>query len=397
MMLGRRKTWRKLALSIVGLLLSCQGGNGIAEPTATGGTDLSEPEDCEPSGEFGAWMSHSLGGYSLTVLAPELDGDATPELIVTVGGTNQLVVFSGAEDTPLVEVASYDTPDKPTALAVGDIDGTGLNDVLVGGESDGSIATFLARGDGTLEPGQTIELSSIVGTGFRIAMFEDLGAGPSVVLTNNSNVVVLSLRGAVEETPAQVVPLTGNGRDLAIRDFDEDGILDIAVATATGIGLSILWGVGDGTLEIPVVYDLQSSGVASAWDSAADGLLLAHRPDPASRSNEVWRLYPEPGRTWSEETLFEGNNLIFAMSITDVDLDGVQDIILVDGGWLEEATPGGLLFLPPSGPAIPLRMGTGPSSAVIADFNGDGLPDLATADNVGGTLTRRFQNCRKGE
>jgi hypothetical protein len=132
---------------------------------------------------------------------------------------------------------------------------------------------------------------------------------------------------------------------MAVADFNNDGVLDIAVANQTPPGIAILYGNGDGTFRTPATL---SSGtgfpiVLSAADINGDGVadLLFVPVDPNG---------PEGPLCASN---CRGNKI---------------GVYLADG-------IGGFTPLPP----FVMGFGNLPLDVKIADLNGDGVPDLAVA------------------
>ncbi len=132
---------------------------------------------------------------------------------------------------------------------------------------------------------------------------------------------------------SEVAPING----LASGDFNKDGKLDLAVASADsqGGGLNILLGNGDGTFQRPVIY-------------------------PAG---------PFP----------------VTVAVADFNGDGSPDVAVAspEGAFGNQSQNGGIAVLLGNGngtfqPYVLYSAGVHPNSPVVADFNGDHIPDLAT-------------------
>ncbi len=218
-----------------------------------------------------------------------------------------------------------------SAIAVGDVNGDGIPDLLTVGEpydySFGEIGVLLGTGKGKFGPA---------------AMYYTGGTYPI---------------------------------SIALGDVNGDGKLDLLIANYENIG--VLLGNGNGTFQQAQTFGLGANAVALA-DVNGDGkldLLVA-----TDTNNEV-RLGNGDG-TFQEARNFGMGG--YAIAVTDVNGDGKLDMLLVGSGVGVLLGNGDGTFQPPQG--YPSG-GNGPNSISVADVNGDGKPDLIVAnllsDNIG--------------
>lgn len=283
-------------------------------------------------------------------------------------------------------------------VTVADFNSDGIPDVAVTGKP-GILTVFLGKSDGTW-----MEKDTPVDGGFGsilVADFNSDGKPDLAVLTGNQLTILLGNGYGYFDQKAPVsVSSAFNVSGFVVGDFNGDGTPDIGVTFNTGKGtFAILLGRGDGRLEAPKVENLgtQAYGGATVGDFNSDGIL-----DIASQVNNgrdgitlllgngdgtfTPRPVPTPViATCAYPILFVENNFLLG---ADFNGDGTADLstnycgtnnMLLgngDGTFRSIASDGAGNDLYP----------------VVADMNGDGIPDLLSVvfvslGNGDGTFT----------
>jgi hypothetical protein len=148
-------------------------------------------------GTFLAAQTYASGGFDAWSLAiADVNGDGKPDLLVANNcfsgdGScgNAVGVLLGNGDGTFQVVQTYDSGGFSAAgIAVGDVNGDGIVDLLVANElpSPGGKATIgvlLGRGDGTFEPAQTYDSDGLFASAIAVADLSGNGA-PDVVAAN---------------------------------------------------------------------------------------------------------------------------------------------------------------------------------------------------------------------
>ena len=305
-----------------------------------------------------------------------------------------------------LSVVTYDSGGVGAeSVVVGDVNGDGKLDVMVtnaAGESngDGSVGVLLGNGDGTFQPAVLYD-SGGVDTGW-LALADINGDGiPDLVVGNSyapgtngaSSVGILLGKGDGTFQPVVTYP-TGaapvfSGIALAVGDLNADGKPDIVVTTAGS--LDVLMGNGDGTFQAPVTYSLGGFGVAIA-DVNGDGI-----PDLVVGTGSEYKLsftgylvvlLGKGDGTFSTPWLYESVAAIaYNPMVADVNGDGIPDLLAVTSSTEETVSVllgrGEGLFRPPLSYSVSGLYGSYPVSLAVADLNGDGKPDLAVATTGG--------------
>lgn len=359
----------------------------------------------------------SGGFYPQAVVAADFNGDGQLDLATAIHLENTVSVVVGNGDGTFQAPRTF-TCASPHSIRAGDLNADGKADLVVSNDTD-NLRVLLGHGDGTFQPPQAITAPPQISPGntqlgplaqhldsVAIADFNsdgklDLVAGggthyenvtyygpldppdieshddyyANVLLGNGDGTFRLT---GITSTPNPVSPDAG--------DFNNDGRLDLL----TGGG--VLPGNGDGTFR-EFVRSTGSVGLGGAshpvGDFNGDGkldVLSADYYTPVLMLGNGDGTF-RPGQ-YLEAT--EGLSFI-ATAAGDVNADGKLDIVAIPGAYdyVDFTTTRSMSVLLGHGDGsfapVVFDLGTFPgigylTSAMLADFDGDGLPDLATSD-----------------
>ena len=327
-------------------------------------------------------------GLDSLVIA-DFNGDGIPDVLVNSG--NAPTVYLGNANgtyTALAPITSLAAP--PTDVLVGDFNGDGIPDLAVILYEFDAIEILLGNGDGTFTDGMLIPGSSpypspqvaigdFNGDGIAdIAMLDGSGGSEMSVYLGNGD-------GTFSSTPVNST-ISGNPVYFAVGDFNGDGTPDIAVTVEGTDQVSILLGNGDGTFTATSTVHCGTEAAAiTAADFNADGKLdLAVGFSSASVSGDgVTVLTGNGDGTFNSPPSVQTVNTNHATSIQVADFngDGFPDVVLTDqdtnivaflnngSGALSESFP---VSLPPT--IYPIIN----QAVAVGDLNGDGYSDIAT-------------------
>lgn len=302
---------------------------------------------------------------------------------------------------------TYVTDTSPGAVVTGDFTGDGRIDMIV--DEGATQELFTNAGGGTFRRGA---LSASTANNYDRAVVGDFDRDGRLDIASQSDSLLgidFGLpNGAFRSQLVTVATPQTNGV-LATADFNGDGALDVAFAGVTtgpgppgelsgpvpvDFGLSVYLNAGDGTLESPTSYATPSSisGLATG-DFDGDG-----RVDIAASRGDAVVIYFNPGGgTFGDAQAVTGNDgSPLSFTVADFNADGLDDVaVLATGGGDAGGSSQILVFLSAGGGAFgpptvdSLAHDPAPSEIVAGDYNGDGLPDLAMAfwgAELGGTI-----------
>ncbi len=202
----------------------------------SGGTDISdEPAPVIGTGDF------NRDGIADLVEVTSPDGNDS--------GRHFLTVLLGQRDGAFTSVTSP-TPigGDPRALIVGDFNGDGNPDVIVG-DGSGAILEFLGDGKGNLvDTGDIATLGSV--TSMAMGRFTHDGNLDLVVSDFNSNSAVILLgagNGSFRRAWSFQLPMRGRQFTVATADVNQDGIADLVIASDDDDNYEVMLGNGNGT------------------------------------------------------------------------------------------------------------------------------------------------------
>jgi hypothetical protein len=342
----------------------------------------------------GPWPA---GVQALTVAAGDLDEDGRPDLVACGTGSSL-----NAGDGRFPQVSAWPVPSgtRPDAV-VADFNGDGHLDVATANSAFGPVSATIVLGDGD---GNPLAMKHLLNAGawswIDAADFDgdgdlDLVLGPGG--TSGAAVVLVAFNdgsGGLTAAP-QLDTEWFSAMGVCARDFNGDGAPDIAVAHDTFAGrISVFLGDGAGGFTEPVATEIKTTGGQrdlAAADFDGDGIL-----DLAVTSYySQFAVHLGHGNgTFGDPVLYGFLNNTFGLAIGDVDHDGIDDLVTADNH--QFGTFGTLSVLTGHGdgsfePAVSFKTGASPWQVAIADLDGDGWNDVATAP-FGGTdvlLNRR--------
>jgi type VII secretion-associated serine protease mycosin len=299
-----------LTASVIGLEVADLDGDGYLDIVASTQASGIQVLWQDAGGGFTATRIHATGsgGRWNDLAVGDVTGDAAPEIVGVLFNSGPLQVLTWAgERTYRYSTVVASTHDRGlNGVTVGDATGDGRDDVVVtaGGNRPSSEVTVLPGGDAGFGPlratpvrdmPQAVELADVTGDG-RLDAVTLHGGWGRVSLLQQGGAGFLPPRETRIPTPSHF-----NRGALAIADLDEDGALDLGIATGNIGTLTTVPGVLPAAPPRPAetawVRDAAPVQHATIAAGASLRLDLARTLDPASVTTSTVRLVD--GRTGS--------------------------------------------------------------------------------------------------
>jgi hypothetical protein len=275
----------------------------------------------------------------------------------------------------------------PNDVALGDLNGDGHLDVIVANSDvSGTVAVLLGNGDGTLQPAVTYAAGSypefIALADFNKDGRLDLAVANRGIGMSGFVNILLGNGDGTFQSPVAYGPFL-DAFSLAIADFNRDGALDIVVADVdTG---SLLLGNGDGTFRRgdPI-------GIPDAVFFAVADFNKDHKLDLVAADNTgqiVSILYGNGEGQFALSSSYATSTPPIALAVADLNGDGIPDIAIADEA--VNNLDSNVTVLESSGGsyvATKYPYGHEPRLILAKDMNHDGRIDLITENEFNGTV-----------
>jgi hypothetical protein len=398
------------------------------------------------TGTFNAAVVYSVGNSPTAVAVADLNGDGFPDIAVTNSADNTVTILTNSGSGTFTATGLYATDTTPSDVVIADFNGDGHNDLAITNQGSNDVSILLNQGSGTFAAaknycvanasgactsaspvslvaidlnGDTIPDLAIAGSSSTVSTLLNNGSGvfsftsivstsqqpesiaagvygtgtnPSLVVADystNSFEIYSNNNGSLSPTPLSYLSGT-KPMAIAVGDFNNDKKLDVVVANNADNDVAVILGNGNGTFtDIENFISGYNATAMAVGDFNGDG----NADFLVNSSNSLFSSYSVNLFTGNGKGVFtEVDTIAFSSPVSSIATAYFTNNTKELGFAVALQTSNSVSVALGNGNATFGAPGTyatdlGPVSVATGDFNGDGYPDIVTANSTGNDVS----------
>lgn len=356
--------------------------------------------------EYTSMANIATGARTAAVIALDLNKDKLLDIVATNQAAGTINVALAKKGGGFNEASTYRSSTVgPYETAAADFNGDGYPDLVAGnfGAANGApygltVSVFINQGDGTFADYVDYSATDAETDKVRAVAVGDFNKDGKVDIVTASQFTGLHIllgKGDGTFAPHVLYPAGGGVHGIVVADFNKDGSLDVALANNSPNGsVNVLLGKGDGTFAAAVAYKAGAGTFGlDAGDLNGDGYPdIVTANDRDGSISVLLNVGKQKPGTFAEHVDYPATKKSVAVNLGDLDGDGKLDVLSSanSGAVTDTYRNNGDGTLQAS---VPVVTGNGSYDSVVADFNGDGIADIASA-MVGNSVVVMQGSCK---
>ena len=353
-------------------------GNGVSLLAGDGG------------GNFVLTKSIAIDGETTAVVAGDFNGDDRADFAVTDAQQNKVIIYYGENSDNFSQTESFSVGNTPSSLSAADFNKDGKDDLIIANSNSFFVSVLLSAANGGFSAPVSVSITENTNAGY-VSVGDINGDGNiDAVIGSISNdsigTSILTGDGAGGFTLQPFLPSAVGTNRVLLSDVNNDGQLDIIGGAGQSVS-AVRPGNGDGTFADEITFasagfvvsqsvdDFDGDGKADLVQvagNAAEFQLFFGSGDGHFGASSI-KLGGQPSSTVTADFNNDGKP---DLAVSNYDLSNIS-VLTNDGSGSLTVT---------STIALPER----PYEIFSADFNGDGKQDLGTIDLQTGTVAGRL-------
>jgi trimeric autotransporter adhesin len=353
------------------------------------------------SASFAAKVNFATGTNPYSVAIGDIDGDGKMDLAIANYTSNTVSVLRNTSVSGAITAASFaskidfTTGTSPYGVSMGDIDGDGKVDLAVVNSGSATVSVFRNTATSGAITGGSLatKVDMITGSSPRSLAIGDMDGDtrPDIVVANLTANTVSVIRNNPSLQPPTITsvspPNAAPGTSVTITgtNFNTTSANNIVYFGATRATVSMASAT---TLNVTVPVSATFMPV-SVTDAATSLNANSRYPFLPTYNNSA---YLSGTVNFSPKVDFAVGTNPYSVAIGDLDGDGKPDVAVVNNGAnsvsvFRNTSVSGTIAAGSFAPKVDFATGAQPYSIAIADINGDGKPDMVTANLAANTVS----------